>query len=275
MSESLLKLKRLQAQRQNLSTSTSKLFSSPNVGGGGKGFPVEPSFGRVLALVNDKEAVCGGNVNGGKVCLKPANASCNHKVKGAYVKEDTLYVRAAKGAQLTTVFGAYHLLTSNLETDLVNYLVKLEEGEINGDAVTLFSFIENNEINTVDDFKEAKERQKDMSKQPFKTPAVKRRNLDSQEDLKQETVEVLGALTGLMKELVDNLGAETQAELESEGTLGGGTLLECTDAMAEVITWKINDEGPIRPLLDIASRVDELTTSHLPWEKLWTTWCHL
>ena len=87
--------------------------------GGGKGFPVEPSFGRVLALVNDKEAVCGGNVNVGKMCLKSPDARCNHKIKGAYVKKDTLYVRAAKGQQLTTVFGSYHLSTSNLKTDFV------------------------------------------------------------------------------------------------------------------------------------------------------------
>ena len=105
MSASLLKLKQLREKRQSLSSSKSNiLFSSPNVGGGGKGFPVEPNFGRVLALVNDAEAVCGGNINGGKVCLKSANASCNHNIEGAYVKRDTLYVRAAKGAQLTTVF---------------------------------------------------------------------------------------------------------------------------------------------------------------------------
>ena len=59
-------------------------------------------------------AVCGGNVNGGKVCLKSPDARCNHKIKGAYVKKNTLYVRAAKGSQLTTVFGSYHLSTSNL-----------------------------------------------------------------------------------------------------------------------------------------------------------------
>ena len=49
-------------------------------------------------------------------------------------------------------------------------------------------------------------------------------------DPKQESAEVLGALSGFMKELVDELGAETQAESESDGTLGGGTLLERTDA---------------------------------------------
>ena len=247
MSASLLKLKKLREKRQSLSTSKSNiLFSSPNVGGGGKGFPVEPSFGRVLALVNDKEAVCGGNVNGGKVCLKSPDARCNHKIKGAYVKKDTLYVRAAKGSQLTTVFGPYHLSTSNLETDLVNYLVKLEEDEIQEDAVPIFSFIKNNEIHTVDNFREARERQINTCKRQFKTPAVKMRNLVTQEDLKQKSAEALGALAGFMKELLDELGAESQVESESDVMLEGGTLLERTEAMAEVVNWKTNDEGATR-----------------------------
>ena len=179
------------------------------------------------------------------------------------MKKDTLYVRAAKGQQLTTVFGSYHLSTSNLETDLVNHLVKLEEEENQeDDAVTIFSFLKNNEIRTVDDFKEARERQRNMSKRQFKTPAVKLRNRATQEDPKQESAEVLGALALLMKELVDELVAETQMESEIDTTLGGGTLVERSVAMAEVVNWKPNDEGAIGPLLDIASRVDKLTTSH-------------
>ena len=85
----------------------------------------------------------------------------------------------------------------------------------------------------------------------------------TQEDPKQESVEVLGALAGFMKELVDELVAATRIESESDITLGGGTLVENTEAMAEEVSWKAkNDEGPIGPLLDIASRVDKLTTSH-------------
>ena len=51
-----------------------------------------------------------------------------------------------------------------------------------------------------------------MSKHQFKTPAVKLRNLVTQEDPKQESAEVLGVISGFMKELVDELGAETEAK---------------------------------------------------------------
>jgi len=114
----------------------------------------------------------------------------------------------------------------------------------------------------MDGFREARERQRNMSKRQFKTPAMKLRNLVTQEDPKQESAEVLGALSGFMKELVDELGAETQVESESDITLGGGTLLERTDAMAEVVNWKRNDEGLLPELIN--SR--QVT---LLWEKLW------
>ena len=136
--DSLIKMKQFCEEREALHLAQSKskiLIASPGVGVGRKEFPVELIFTRAFALVHSKEAVCGGEVNVGKLCLKSADFGYNHNDTGAYVRNETLYLRAAKkGSQLlSAVFMSYQLDTSKIEKDLVDYLVKLDVGDDLGD----------------------------------------------------------------------------------------------------------------------------------------------
>ena len=105
-------LKQRIAQLQANCGKSSLFPDSP--GGLGEVNPLAPRCGRVFAYGPSASHVCGGAVKGGKVCLRlksEGDPACKgHEPGVVKVDDGTLYVRAAKGPMLTSVYDSYPYL---------------------------------------------------------------------------------------------------------------------------------------------------------------------
>ena len=87
-------------------------------GGLGGGNPLAPRCGRVFAYVPSASHVCGGAVKGGKICLRLKSeddpACKGHEPGSVKVEDGTMYVHAAKGPTLTTMYDSYSLSATTI-----------------------------------------------------------------------------------------------------------------------------------------------------------------
>ena len=114
------KLAKLRANRGK-----SSLFPDSPGGLGGVN-PLAPCCGWVFAYVPSASHMCGGAVKGGKICLwvkSDEDPACkSHELGSMKVEDGTMYVCAAKGPTLTTVYDSYSLSAAKISQDLLDFL---------------------------------------------------------------------------------------------------------------------------------------------------------
>ena len=240
---------RIAQLRANRGKSSSLFPDSP--GGLGGVDPLAPRCGRVFAYVPSASHVCGGAVKGGKICLRvksEGDPACKgHEVGDVNVEDATLYVRAAKGPTLTSVYDSYSLSAAKLSQDLLDFLVNVNAEDLAGLGPTgVFAFIQEHGCLNLADLRDAQEADTVGAKIPTMTPAKRRKDLESPNG----TFSTLTDALSLLKE-------EIAAVLGHVESLGAGSSIR--DRAQEV-----EDSGSGNPvqvaLEDLQTRVDHLTS---------------
>jgi len=150
---------------------------APLKGVSARELPRVPLHGVAFALVRDATQVCGGEVTSTKLCLRKCGSrECtNHAPGHPLVTDNTLYVHSAtSGTALTTVFRGPTLSITGLEKELIEYIIKANDGEGALSAWSLFSWLQENNIKTTEAFTEDVEIHENVRALPLKTPAKPR-----------------------------------------------------------------------------------------------------
>ena len=96
----------------------------------------------MLAYVPSAAHICGGTVKGGKICLctkSDNDPACKGHEPGLMKVEDgALYVQAAKGPMLTSVYDSYSMSATKLSQDLLDFLVNTTVDDLQGVGPTFF-----------------------------------------------------------------------------------------------------------------------------------------
>ena len=226
----------------------SSLFPESPGGFGGVD-PLAPRCGRVFAYVPSAAHVCGGAVKGGKICLRlksDQDAACKGHEQGQVKVEDgTVYVRAAKGPTLTSVYDSYALSAAKISQDLLDFLVNASVEDLDGVGPTsTFAFVQEHGCLNLEDMKEAQEANTTGASVPTMTPAKRRKDLESPNG-------TFSTLTDAVSLLKDEI-AVVEAHVDSLGNSVGARASEAEDN-------KDGRAGQIA-LEDLQTRVDHLTT---------------
>ena len=227
----------------------SSLFPDTPGGLGGVD-PLAPRCGRVFAYVPSASHVCGGAVKGGKICLRlkaDDDPACKGHDSGVTKMEDgTLFVRAAKGPALTTVYDAYTLSTTKLSRDLLDFLVNANVDDLDGvDPTGAFAFVQEHGCRSLDDLRDAQAADTAGAKMPTMTPAKRKKDLASPTG----TFSTLTDAVALLMEEVRIVLGHTEA-------LGGGSIA----ARSQEADDNVDGNGMAIALEDLQTRVDYLTT---------------
>ena len=233
----------------------SSLFPDSPGGFGGVN-PLAPRCGRVFAYVPSASHVCGGAVKGGKICLRLKSDDdpvCKgHETGPVQVRDGTLYVRAAKGPALTSVYDAYTLPATRLSQDLLDFLVNATVDDLTGIGPTgTFAFVQEHGCLNLGDLREAQEASTTGAKMPTMTPAKRRKDLES-------PTGTFSNLTDAVNLLKDEVAAVlNHVEALGVGSSVGSRAQEAKDAGGD------DEEGDSNPLQvaveDLQTRVDLLT----------------
>ena len=251
------RLARLRASRGK----SSSLFPDSPGGLGGVN-PLAPRCGRVFAYVPSAVHVCGGSVKGGKICLRTKSdddpACKGHEPGLVKVEDGTLYVRAAKGPTLTSVYDSYTLSAAKLSQDLLDFLVEATVEDLREIGPTgIFAFIQEHGCLNLSDFKDAQDADTAGARLPTMTPAKRKKDLESPNG----TFSNLTDAMALLKE-------EVRIVMSHVESLGVGSSV---GSRAEEVPENEEGNAVKIALEDLQTRVDHLTTlSVLAGESLGT-----
>ena len=238
------KLAQLRANRGK-----SPLFPDTPGGLGGVN-PLAPRCGRVFAYVPSASHVCGGAVKGGKICLRlkdENDPACKGHDSGSVKIEDaTLFVRAAKGPALTTVYDSYTMSAGKLSQDLLDFLINANVEDLNGVGPTgTFAFVQEHGCLNLSDLRDAQAADAAGSRMPTMTPAKRKKDLESPNG----TFSTLNDAISLLKE-------EIRVVLGHAESLGG----ESIAARSREAEDSSDGNAMAIALEDLQTRVDHLTT---------------
>ena len=240
---------RLAQLRANRGKSSS-LFPDSLWGLGGVN-PLAPHCRRVFAYVPSAAHMCGGAVKGGKICLRlksDEDPACKgHEPGPVKVEDATVYLRAAKGPTLTSVYDSHSLAAGKLSQDLLDFLVNATVEDLADVGPTnVFAFVQEHGCLNLGDLKEAQEAHATGASLPTMTPAKRRKDLESPN----------GTFSTLLDAL-DLLKEEISVVMSHVESLGEGSSVESRAKEAE-------DNGDTKAveiaLEDLQTRVDHLTT---------------
>jgi len=210
-----------------------------------------PRCGRVFAYVPSAVHVCGGAVKGGKICLRLKSdddpACKGHETGPVKVEDGTMYVRAAKGATLTSVYDSFSLSATKISQDLLDFLVNATVDDLAGVGPTSVSaFVQEHGCLNLGDMKEAQEANTAGANIPTMTPAKRRKDLESPNG----TFSTLSDAVALIKDEI--LVVERHIESLGTGSSVGTRAREAEDN---------GDGNAVQIALeDLQTRVDHLTT---------------
>ena len=242
----------LQQKLAKLRESRGKSSLFPDSPGGLGGVnPLAPRCGRVFAYVPSASHVCGGAVKGGKICLRlksDEDPACkSHEAGEVEVTDPTLYVRAAKGPGLTTVYDSLSLPAEKLSQDLLDFLINANVEDLGDMGPTgTFAFVQEHGCLNLADMRDAQEADSAGAKLPTMTPAKRKKDLESPNG----TFSTLTDAVGLLKE-------EVSAVLDHVETLGG--IGSSVGARASEAEDSGDGNAAKIALEDIQTRVDRLT----------------
>ena len=239
------KLAQLRANRGK-----SSLFpESP--GGLGGGNPLAPRCGRVFAYVPSAAHVCGGAVKGGKICLRVKtddDPACKSHAPGEIeVQDGTLFVRAAKGPSLTTVYDSYSLSAAKLSQDLLDFMVNASVEDLGDLGPTgVFAFVQEHGCLNLSDMRDAQKADAAGANLPTMTPAKRKQDLESPNG----TFATLTDAVSLLKD-------EVKVVMDHVESLGVGSSVS---SRADEAEDSGDGNAPTIALEDLQTRVDHLTT---------------
>ena len=146
--------------------------------------PFAQRCGRVFAYVPSVAHMCGGAVKGGKIFLRlksDDNPACKgHEPGPVKVEDGTLYLRAAKGPTVTSVYDLHSLSATKVSQNLLDFLVNATVEDLAGVAPTsVFAFVQEHGCLNLGDMKEAQEANTAGARLPTMTPAKRRKDLES------------------------------------------------------------------------------------------------
>ena len=175
----------LQQKIAQLRANRGKSLLFPDSPGGLEGVnPLTPRCGWVFAYIPSASHLCGGAVKGGKICLhlkSEDDPACKgHDPGPVQVEDGTLYVCAAKGPMLTSVYDSYALLATQLSQDLLDFLVNALVDDLAGIGPTgTFAFVQEHGCRNLGDLKEAQDAGTAGARMPTMTPTKRRKDLES------------------------------------------------------------------------------------------------
>ena len=114
-------------------------------------------------------------MKGGKICLRLKSdndpACKGHEPGPVKVEEGTLYLRAAKGPTLTSVYDSHSLSATKISQDLLDFLVNATvEDLVDVGPTSIFAFIQEHGCLNLGDMKEAQEANMAGASLPTMTP---------------------------------------------------------------------------------------------------------
>ena len=138
-------------------------------------------------------------MKGGKICLRlksEEDPACKGHAPGEVNVEDgTVYVRAAKGPALTSVYDSYSLSAAKLSQDLLDFLVDATVEDLAGIRPTgVFAFVQEHGCLSLADLKDAQDADTAGSRIPTMTPAKQRKDLESPNGTFSNLTDGLGLL---------------------------------------------------------------------------------
>ena len=166
---------------------TSLLSSS--LRGGGSSSLVVPSVdpfrsGQIFTFCKHSHGLCRGSVKGGKICVRAAgDARCQedtpaHRDRAqCTVLAGHIYLRSARVGDLTTVYEDHHFDATNLNSDLVAFLIEELEDPTAIHPLTprgVPDFLKSHNVTNRNEFMNAIEEFESFQKLKPKTPAQKR-----------------------------------------------------------------------------------------------------
>ena len=151
-------------------------------------------------------------MKGGKICLRVKSeedpACKGHEPGEVRVENGTLYVCAAKGPALTSVYKSYLLSAAKLSQDLLDFLVNVNVEDLTGIGPTsIFAFVQEHGCLSLADLRDAQEADTVGSKIPTMTPAKRKKDLESPNG----TFSTLTDTGSLLKEEVSAMIAHVEA----------------------------------------------------------------
>ena len=240
------KLAQLRANRGK-----SPLFPDSPGGLGGVVNPLAPRCGRVFAYVPSAAHVCGGAVKGGKICLRVKaddDPACkSHEPGQMKVEDGTMYVRAAKGPSLTTVYDSYSLSAAKISQDLLDFLVNASVKDLGTLGPTgVFAFVQEHGCLNLGDMRDAQEADSVGARLPTMTPAKRKQDLESPNGTFSTLTDAISLLKDEVQVVmghIESLGVGSSVGSRASDAEDGG------DGNASTIA-----------LEDLQTRVDHLTT---------------
>ena len=190
-------------------------------------------------------------MKGGKICLRlksDDDAACkSHEPGLVEVQDGTMYVRAAKGPALTTVYDSFALSSAKISEDLLDFLVNASIEDLGALGPTeSFAFVQEHGCRNLEDMRDAQAADSAGAKLPTMTPAKRKKDLESP--------------NGTFSTLTDSIAllkAEVEILMGHMESLGVGSLVGTRASEAE----DSGDGNATKIALeDLQTRVDHLTT---------------